>query len=366
MKQAIALALALIILLGGCAQQPSGGSTDTGGAAPPQTGTGSGAGEQPSGGSGAGTGAGTAQPSGETPIDETAPAVSAQSVISGTGGIAGIVATISGSKTVTILFAGRGNDENFVPPGKQDLNAQVDDKNKTQGADQNKSTGKGNAGKPELDLNALTALNITVGEISIHLSRAFGGNIDLNGTEDENNTIPDLNQNQDTNNSIPDLNQNQDQNNNIPDLNQGQDQNQNQDNNSNGDFNANFAAEDQNNSKAQNKWILLSSAEQTFDLLQLMSTEALLADTEIPAGKYTQIRLEIISATAIIDGNEFEVNVPPNKLMLHGVFDAEDGSVIFMGLDFDIDKSLHATGNGQLILRPTIKLKIFEDANSSV
>src|SRR3989344_8584145 len=164
MKQAIALALALIILLGGCAQQPSGGSTDRGGAAPPQTGTGSGAGEQPSGGSGAGTGAGTAQPSGETPIDETAPAVSAQSVISGTGGIAGIVATISGSKTVTILFAGRGNDENFVPPGKQDSNTQAGDKNKTQGADQNGSAGKGNAGKPEIDLNALTALNITIGE----------------------------------------------------------------------------------------------------------------------------------------------------------------------------------------------------------
>ena len=52
--------------------------------------------------------------------------------------------------------------------------------------------------------------------------------------------------------------------------------------------------------------------------------------------------------------------------MLHGVFNADANSIVFMSLDFDVGKSVHVTGNNQIILRPTIRLKVIEDTEVSV
>jgi len=258
----------------------------------------------------------------EEEIDEDAPALSPEDVIEEFGGTARFVASITDGPLQVILF--QGNDGNFIPPGQQD------------GNNGNGNNSQGN--QPEtVDLNKMTVLNITIGELSIHLSKSFV-------------KIPDVNVSDDGNEMDP------------PDGNDSNDENTNE------DVNANLGAheDNNNNSKKQNKWILISDEEQTFDLLQLETTEALLADSEIPAGKYTQIRMQIVSATAVIDGNEFEVRVPPNKLMLHGVFDAVEGSITFMSLDFDVEKSVHVTGNNKIILRPTIKLTIIVDADVTI
>ncbi|MFH1256620.1 MAG: DUF4382 domain-containing protein [Candidatus Diapherotrites archaeon] len=273
--------------------------------------------------------------------NQNAPAVSPQSVIDETVGSARFVAAIKDKAITVAVFKENEDDGNFVAPGQQD-------NNKANGKDENKSTGNQNQKSENIDLNKMTALNITLGEVSVHLSRSFLKRAgDENKTEGENENETD-----DDEDEIPDLNESDDQNN-------------------SGDLNLNLAeneAEDENagSYKEQNKWILVSDANKTFDLLQLTTTEALLSDLNIPAGKYTQIRLEILSAKAVIDGNEFDVRVPPNKLMLHGVFNAENGTVAFLLLDFDVGKSLKVTGNNELILRPTIKLTVLEDANVTV
>lgn len=379
--------LALIVLVSGCMQQPPatgdgttppiGGNDDT--VVPPTDGGGGTVDEAPP----------QIEPEGEE-IDEVAPAVEPETVISETNRIARFVASItdnplpaSTDRTVSV-FKGNGNDENFVPPGQQE-----EDQNDLDDDDENETDGsRGNGSKkPErVDLNKMTALNITIGEISIHLSRSFESVPDVNETEDENEAEvpdlnemeedenefeePDLNETEDENGEVPDVNTTEDENNGIDDLNESEenDENQNEDVNLGLQEDENAVGEQDSNAstKKKNKWILLSEEEQTFDLLQLIDTEALLADKEIPAGKYTQIRLQILSATAVIDGNEFDVRVPPNKLMLHGVFNADANSIVFMSLDFDVGKSVHVTGNNQIILRPTIRLKVIEDTEVSV
>tara|TARA_Y100000310_G_C20703003_1_gene831834 strand:- start:2616 stop:3539 length:924 start_codon:yes stop_codon:yes gene_type:complete len=238
---------------------------------------------------------------------DDAVAVMPQTIITIEGGTARLVSTISATNGGTISFKGKPDDlPNADKNNSKDTNS---DKGKPD-SDQNKTTGK-----PEkYDLNSMTALNITVGEISIHLSRSFVKTNDTNGSDDEipdtNDTIPDTNTTvPDTNTTIPDINNSTDDTNSF-------------------DGNANFA-QDENATKKQNKWIVISDEERIFNLLELATTESILSDVEIPAGQYTQIRLQIISAEVIIDGNSFDVRIPPNKLMLHGVFEAGNDEQVF-------------------------------------
>ena len=353
------------ILLSGCTQQ----TTDTGTA--PDDGTPAVPGDAGTGQSEDGTGSETTpqdnvgdQGYEAEPDSTNLPEVAAVEAVSQSAGVARFYAVISGIAGKEIFFAkpedpgsqGRQNNQGGDANQSEDTNEandtnNVDDSN----AEKGNQSGKG---KPSIDLNALTSLEIVVSEVSIHLSRAYGGSddADQNQVPDLNQGIPDQNQNIDLNQGTGDIN------NSIPDTNQS-DMNNSNDTNQSNDVNANFAAEDQNQSKGGEKWIIVSDEEQIFDLLDLSSAEALLADAEIPAGQYTQIRLQIVSATAIIDGNSYEVTVPPSKLILHGVFSAEDLESVYVALDFDVGKSLKATGDGKLMLRPTIKLRIVENAD---
>ena len=400
MKGKLLLAILLsVIVLSGCTQQ----TTNTG---TPNDGTPDTSGDSSSGQSGNGTDSGT------TPQDDAdqgyedgedttnLPEVAAVDAVSQSAGVARFYAVITGTNGGEIFFAKPEDPGSQGKQNNQGNSNQNGDSNGTNdtNTDDSNNAGKGkptDKGKPSIDFNALTSLEIVVSEVSIHLSRTFEAsddtnqgqvpdlnqdtpdqnqNIDLNESNDQNQNIPDLNQNNDQNQNIDlnqnidqnqnaDLNQNVDLNQNNNDTNQLNDSNSNNDTNQNNDTNANFAAADQNKSKGGEKWIIVSNEEQTFDLLDLETTEALLADAEIPAGQYTQIRLQIVSATAVIDGNSYEVTVPPSKLMLNGVFSAGDLESVFVALDFDVEKSLKATGDGKLILRPTIKLRIVENSD---
>lgn len=102
-------------------------------------------------------------------------------------------------------------------------------------------------------------------------------------------------------------------------------------------------------------WNVISEETQTFDLIEIKDTTVPLGTSDLPIGKYTQVRLTVESATATIDGEEYDVNVPSGVIKLNHPFDILAGVTTSLTLDFDAEQSLTETGNGYN-LKPTIKI----------
>lgn len=115
---------------------------------------------------------------------------------------------------------------------------------------------------------------------------------------------------------------------------------------------------------SESDWTIVSSGLKTFELTTLEGVQALLVDAELAPGKYTQIRLRIADAEAMILGKEYDVEVPGGNIMLVGTLDVVAGETSTATLDFDLNKSLILAG-GTAYLKPTIKLITRKDAEVS-
>lgn len=116
------------------------------------------------------------------------------------------------------------------------------------------------------------------------------------------------------------------------------------------------------NDSAENGWVIINNIERYFDLLQLTNGAiAVLGDTTLPAGKYTQIRLLLGDDNYVYDdGVRYDLTTPSAQqsgLKLIHPFDILPGIVYQLYLDFNVDKSIVITGNGMYILKPTIRVQ---------
>jgi hypothetical protein len=108
-------------------------------------------------------------------------------------------------------------------------------------------------------------------------------------------------------------------------------------------------------------WATLSDQPQTDDLLALRDdVTSILGDAELAPGTYQQLRMIVDSAHVVADGEERPLTIPSG--MQTGVkinldLTIEPGTVYALVLDFDAAESIHETGNGELIMRPTIKVE---------
>ncbi|HWG84709.1 MAG TPA: DUF4382 domain-containing protein, partial [Deinococcales bacterium] len=96
------------------------------------------------------------------------------------------------------------------------------------------------------------------------------------------------------------------------------------------------------------------------DLIALAGGELTLTDSPLPAGTYRQFRLTTVrdGVYAVLeDGSKWPVAVPGGAqsglkiVMKHGFTVGESTGTSFT-LDFDLARSLHATGTGMLVLKP--------------
>ena len=108
-----------------------------------------------------------------------------------------------------------------------------------------------------------------------------------------------------------------------------------------------------------------------YDLLELTGgVSQLLADTEVPAGYVSQMRLILGSENSVIvDGVEKPLNTPSAqqsglKLQLNQNLEAGENYAFL--LDFDVDKSVVETGNGGYNLKPVIRLSAEANAGMVV
>jgi hypothetical protein len=123
-----------------------------------------------------------------------------------------------------------------------------------------------------------------------------------------------------------------------------------------------------------NRQVTLFEGEETLDLLQLADFSELFAvSDQVPPGSYSKIRLQVSNlvlrdtdrdenGNVIVIEEQSPQIVGNGKIDLNprGPFQLESGDVVFVELDFDMEKSLKITetGNGRLIVRPVIFVDI--------
>ena len=108
-------------------------------------------------------------------------------------------------------------------------------------------------------------------------------------------------------------------------------------------------------------WITVVGEPVKVNLLNYNNGETLLLGSEdLPAGKYTQIRLLISDADIVVDGAQpLSMTVPSEKLKLGPQFTIEDGITYEMVIDFDAERSVVVTGpkdNPSYKLKPHIRV----------
>jgi hypothetical protein len=107
-------------------------------------------------------------------------------------------------------------------------------------------------------------------------------------------------------------------------------------------------------------WLSLAEQEATFDLLTLQDgiTEEL-GVAQLPEGDYGQIRLKLVDASVVVDGEVFALTVPSGAqsgIKLNHGFTLEAGMQTTITLDFDAGESVHyAPGNGWM-MQPVIDI----------
>lgn len=114
--------------------------------------------------------------------------------------------------------------------------------------------------------------------------------------------------------------------------------------------------ESENDTNATAGWIMVVNQSQTFDLIALQNVTDLLGSVNLSAGWYTQIRLYIESVVLTIDGIEYDCEIPSNTVKLIRPFNISTNLTTTLILDFDVQESVHDTGNGKYMFKPTIKV----------
>ncbi|MBI2078056.1 MAG: DUF4382 domain-containing protein [Euryarchaeota archaeon] len=109
-------------------------------------------------------------------------------------------------------------------------------------------------------------------------------------------------------------------------------------------------------------WFEIMNSTQTVDLKQFQGdASAFLGDAEVQAGKYTQIRIAIDEAYGMKDGARVNFTVPSGTLKIVRPWTVEPGEETILTVDFLLDKSIIAKGNGEYSLKPTMKLLVEHD-----
>ncbi len=111
-------------------------------------------------------------------------------------------------------------------------------------------------------------------------------------------------------------------------------------------------------------WIDLAVTPDRYNLLELMNNAGVtLAEQDLPEGDYGEIRLVIEcdgdqAPEIVIAGVSFPLTVPSgctSGFKLKGEFTLTAGLATVLIMDFDVQKSVHETGNGKYMLNPVVR-----------
>ncbi|MGQ9630491.1 MAG: DUF4382 domain-containing protein [bacterium] len=107
-------------------------------------------------------------------------------------------------------------------------------------------------------------------------------------------------------------------------------------------------------------WKTILEGPETFNLMTLTDAREVLGEAELEEGIYTQIRLEVQSASVTIDGMEYPLTVSSGSVKLVNAFEVRDEETTELTLDFDAQESVILTGvggpNPTYIMKPVIRI----------
>lgn len=110
---------------------------------------------------------------------------------------------------------------------------------------------------------------------------------------------------------------------------------------------------------AASSWVTIVNATQTIDLKQFQGdARAFLGSENITAGKYTQIRIYVDEAYGLSNGTRVDFTVPSGALKIVRPWTVEAGLVTELTVDFELDRSIVKTAQGEYRLKPVMKLTV--------
>lgn len=104
------------------------------------------------------------------------------------------------------------------------------------------------------------------------------------------------------------------------------------------------------------KWTKIPLQEHTFNLVDLRNISEILSGVNLTEGSYDAISMSASNVTAIVNGTSHNVFLPSGRLLAIGRFNISPNSTNWVNIDFDLQKSIHITPNGTLILLPVVKI----------
>lgn len=120
---------------------------------------------------------------------------------------------------------------------------------------------------------------------------------------------------------------------------------------------------------ATSGWATVSTTPRTYSLLSLnqRSQSELLADADIRAGTYDQIRLNVDSVAVITKAGATKVaRLPSGVLTISSELIVNANETSSVNFDFVADKSLHTTANGEYVFAPVVKTETRSDTTVSI
>ena len=117
------------------------------------------------------------------------------------------------------------------------------------------------------------------------------------------------------------------------------------------------------------KWYTILNTSKSFNLVKLRNISAVLGVTNIPAGNYDEFVFDVSNVSAVVDNASVSVFIPSSKLRVFGNFSISANSSNFsswVNIDVNLDKSLHMTGSGKLVLLPVLSIRASNDTQLSL
>lgn len=110
------------------------------------------------------------------------------------------------------------------------------------------------------------------------------------------------------------------------------------------------------NATNETGWFTVVKEEKTFDLIKIKDVKELIGSSDLKAGKYTQIRLNVNKALVTIDGTEYDLTIPSKTVKLVKPFNIVANQTTKLTLDFDAKESIKSAGKDKYVMNPTIKV----------
>lgn len=107
--------------------------------------------------------------------------------------------------------------------------------------------------------------------------------------------------------------------------------------------------------EGEEAFVSVWEGEKTYDLLSLRDREELILDIDLEQGSYTHIKVVIVSAAIVIDGQTFGLSIPVLAVIIPAVFTIMEDGTTEVILDFEAENSIEVVIGGQsYVLRPII------------